>query len=308
MKVVIEPTIAEHPPQLYRSSRIADKVDGFEQVDAARIEQYDSQGFLVIGGAYTPKEVADARDTLGDMTRAVDPRCDSVYYEGLIREHLPNARREHQSADGNFRMADLALGDIGDQLPSISSEVRARYVRKFAGFTRTHDALHALANKPSLLGVIEQIIGEPIREFQDMAMIKPPRGREKPWHQDHAYFNFPEQTRVVGVWIALDRVTPENGCMYLLSGGHKQGPRPHFMRRDWQICDNDMLGSESVCAMMEPGDALLFDAKLPHGTPTNQSDEFRWAIQLHYVPLAAVEVDESVRLGLFGNEGKNVSC
>jgi hypothetical protein len=308
MKVVIEPTISGHAPQLYQSTRTADRIAGFAAVDAAQLDQYEELGYMIVAAGFSPAEVSAARSTLNYMSHAVDPRCDSIYYEGTLREHLQDSEKIHKSADGNVTIAKLALGDIGDQLPNIPSHIRARYVRKFAGFTRTHAVLGAIAQKPEMLAVIERIIREPVREFQDMAMIKPPRGREKPWHQDHAYFNLPVSTRIVGVWIALDHVTPENGCMYLLAGGHREGPRNHFMRRDWQICDAEMLGRNSVCARMDPGDVLLFDAKLPHGTPTNQSNEFRWAIQLHYVPESVVEVDESVRLETFGNEGKNVSC
>ena len=55
------------------------------------------------------------------------------------------------------------------------------------------------------MGVVRRIIGEEPMLFQDMALLKPPRvGREKPWHQDHAYFDLELRTRVVGVWIALD--------------------------------------------------------------------------------------------------------
>lgn len=308
MKVVIEPRIAQHAPQLYRSERVAEKVSGFDNVDGEQLDCYEEQGFLVIEGGFSREEVAAARETLSAMTRADDPCCESVYYEGAIREYLNTSEPARPTADGNVKVVYLAMGDICDQLPNIPADVRSRYVRKFGGFTRTHESLGAMARKPAMLAAIERIIGEPIREYQDMAMIKPPQGREKPWHQDHAYFNLPPATRVVGVWIALDRVTPENGCMFLLAGGHKDGPRVHFMRRDWQICDNEMLGCSSTCAVMEAGDAILFDAKLPHGTPTNQSSEFRWAIQLHYIPAAVAEVDESIRLGLFGNEGKNVTC
>ena len=56
-----------------------------------------------------------------------------------------------------------------------------------------------------------------------MALLKPPRGREKPWHQDHAYFNLPLDTPIVGVWIALDEATPENGCMHVIPGSHREG-------------------------------------------------------------------------------------
>ena len=33
-----------------------------------------------------------------------------------------------------------------------------------------------------------------------------------------------------------------------------------------------------------PGDVLLFDSLLPHGTPTNTTDKQRFALQYHYVP------------------------
>lgn len=308
MKVVIEPSITSHPPQLYRSERIAEKLAGFESIGEAALRRYEEDGFLVIAGGLTRGEVQDARATLEAMTLADDPHCSSVYYEGKIRDYLPGQERSHQSVDGNVSVASLALGDVGESLPCVPVEIRARYVRKFAGFTNTHQVLGDIARKPAMLQAIERIVGGKVREFQDMAMIKPPAGREKPWHQDHAYFNLPLETKIVGVWIALDRVTPENGCMYLLAGGHRGGPQPHFMRRDWQICDTDMLGKQTTCAEMDPGDVLLFDSKLPHGTPTNNSDGYRWAIQLHYVPTEAAEVDEQVRLGNFGNEGKNVSC
>jgi hypothetical protein len=80
-------------------------------------------------------------------------------------------------------------------------------------------------------------VGTGIRLFQDMSMVKPPGGREKPWHQDGAYFNLASDTPVVGVWIALGHVTKETGAMHLLPGLHTAGPQPHFKRRDWQICD-----------------------------------------------------------------------
>ncbi|MFW6213947.1 MAG: phytanoyl-CoA dioxygenase family protein [Spirochaetota bacterium] len=40
-----------------------------------------------------------------------------------------------------------------------------------------------------------------------MALVKPPGGREKPWHQDHACFDLPLDSTIVGVWIALGHAT-----------------------------------------------------------------------------------------------------
>jgi len=53
-------------------------------------------------------------------------------------------------------------------------------------------------------------------------------------------------TPVVGVWLAIDEATLDNGCMRLLDGGHRANPRPHLAIRDWQLCDTDRLGVGSV--------------------------------------------------------------
>ncbi|WP_432797169.1 phytanoyl-CoA dioxygenase family protein [Poriferisphaera sp. WC338] len=309
MKVVIEPEIETHDPALYQSDKIADhRYAGWENLAENYLDQYDQRGYLIVDGGLTPNQVHAARQTLNDMAHADDPKCEDIFYEGLIRQHMQNANAIHEETDEDVALEALALGDISKQLPNVPADIRAKYVRKFSYFCDNHPALHAIATHPKLIEAVETLMGEPAKLFQDMAMIKPPNGREKPWHQDHAYFNLPLDTRIVGVWIALDRVTPENGCMFMLPGAHKDGPHAHFMRRDWQICDTEMQGIQSTCAPMEAGDILVFDAKLPHGTPTNRGNDYRWAIQLHYIPQSAFEVGDQVRLDAFGHEGKNVSC
>ncbi len=172
-------------------------------------------------------------------------------------------------------------------------------------------ASRALAARrhPDLLALIAHLLdGQRPVLFQDMALVKPARGREKPWHQDHAYFNLAIPTPIVGVWIPFGRVVPENGCLHLLRGGHALGPMPHKKLRDWQICDGDVPTRERVAAPMEAGDVLLFDGKIPHGTPINRTDDFRWAVQYHYRPADAQEVGDEERLAAFGAEGRAVSC
>ncbi len=103
--------------------------------------------------------------------------------------------------------------------------------------------------------------------------------------------------------------TIENGCMQFLPGQHKIGPRIHFQRRDWQICDTDILGQRSVAAPLKPGGLLFFNGLLPHGTPHNSSEKRRRALQFHYAPAdAAQNPDSEERLKHFGSEGKDVTC
>jgi len=276
-----DPGETGHAPELYAEVGVAEPLNGLDAVDEAALARYAEEGYLAIENVFDAGEVQEA---LAGMDNLVMGRREG--FTGIVFE---NKER--------------------DLLPALSLENRLDAVRKFGWFVNYEPRLHALAHHPKLLSTIGRILGESPRLFQDMALIKPPRiGREKPWHQDRAYFDLPLDTPVVGVWIALDEATPENGCMRVLQGGHHEGPRLHFQRRDWQICDAEMAGVRPIAVPLRPGGLMLFDALLPHGTPTNHSPNRRRALQFHYCPQSAGKTPPEERLAVFGSEGKNVTC
>lgn len=304
--VFFEPKIPDHDPALYAAERIEEGVP--VEAAMAALDRFRDDGFLMVRGLLTEAEVAAARAELEAMALGDAPDCWGIWYEGALREHITLDPALDREIDGKVGGVGFAPGQESDRLPDVEPTLRARYVRKFMGFVRRQEALGRLARQPALLGLVERLLGAEPLLFQDMALVKPARGREKPWHQDHAYFNLAIDTPIVGVWIPMGEVTPENGCMHMLAGGHKRGPRLHFKRRDWQICDTDIETTGRVAVPMLPGDVLLFDGKIPHGTPINKTDSFRWAVQYHYRPATAEAVDDEARLAAFGAEGKNVTC
>jgi phytanoyl-CoA hydroxylase len=280
--LVDDAVIAEYPENLYHYNAIARGVKGFDAVGAAEIELFHEQGFLVIDNAFNPQEVKDAIDGLVHLLSGENPDFTGVMYE--------------QAA-------------AGIDVETMSPEERQDYVRKFMWFT-PHDArLNALAHHPRLLDVVTRIMEEPPLLFQDMALLKPPHiGREKPWHQDHAYFDLPLETLVMGVWIALDEATTENGCMIMIPGSHRQGPVVHFKRRDWQICDTQVNNAWAVAVPLQPGGCLLFHSLIHHGTPTNHSGLRRRAVQFHYRPQSSPVTNEEERMKIFGGEVRGAIC
>jgi len=208
------------------------------------------------------------------------------------------------ATEGQGAAAERQLEATAGHEPSRSSAGRPR-VRKL-GFSVMLAAETGLAvAEPTMLSIVRHLLGcAEVELYQAMALLKPPAGgREKPWHQDHAYFDLPLDTPVVGVWIAIDAATLDNGCMHLLDGGHRAGPRPHFAIRDWQLCDAEMLGVDSVAVPLAPGGALFFDGLLPHGTPTNLSQSRRRAVQLHFCPAGSRRVSKAERFSVFGDRG-----
>jgi phytanoyl-CoA hydroxylase len=272
----------DYAPDLYHFDGIASGVATLDSITDDEIDLFYEQGYLAVEQAFTPDEVTDALD-------------------GLL--HLLSG----QVADFKGVMYEKAAAGVN--VHDLSPEEKQDYVRKFMWFVNYDQRLHAMAHHPKLLGVIERIMGESSVLFQDMGLLKPPRfGREKPWHQDHAYFELPLEARVVGCWIALDEATTENGCMIVIPGSHRQGPVVHFKRRDWQICDTHVNNQGAVAVPLKPGGCLIFSSLIHHGTPTNHSTRRRRAVQFHYRPASAPKTSQEERLAVFGEEGKDVTC
>jgi len=211
------------------------------------------------------------------------------------------------------------------------SEKTMHKVRKLMGFVGYETTIDTVVHHPALLQLVAQLLDcqstDELGLFQSQALLKPPGGgREKPWHQDNAYFDIGiEDTAVVGCWIAIDEATPDNGCLRMLSGGNKVGPRMHFAVRDYQICDDEILPArpskdtgaiatttvDVVAIALPPGGLVLFDGMVPHGTPTNLTNQRRRALQFHWIKKGTRRVGEKEpggRAQVFGGAWNGLTC
>ena len=280
--IVIDDGQSTHDPELYRPAAVGRGVDTAADVDEEQLAFYREHGWLVVQQLLGPDDVARCVADIRAMIQSEHACKPQIVFEGVARDRV-----EHLTPD--------------ERLAS---------VRKLAVWGDTINNCPLPTGDERITGIVQQLMGgrQP-RIFQTMAMLKPAHvGREKPWHQDHAYFDISLEDRIVGVWIALDEATIDNGCMQVLDGGHRDGPRLHWKRRDWQICDTDILGCTSTAIPLKPGGALFFDSLLPHGTPHNNSPARRWAMQFHYAPEANTPIPTEQRLATFGSEGKDVTC
>ncbi|CAN1537788.1 COG5285 Protein involved in biosynthesis of mitomycin antibiotics/polyketide fumonisin [Fimbriimonadaceae bacterium] len=268
---------------LYNVRTSLEPVSLLSEYGPALREQYDELGVISFANVLSPTEI----ESICDAFRSL-----------VVRTDLPS--------DVQLQFENAAKGLVDD----MPAEERLNYLRKFMIFAHCDERIQAIMNRPDLIAIISEMLGGEPEMFQDMALLKPAGiGREKPWHQDHAYFNLPEGTPVVGLWIALDEAVPENGCMHFLLGGHKAGPIAHFNRRDWQICDSEVLErNAAVAAPLPAGGALIFDGLTPHGTPSNRSDRRRWALQFHYVKKGTPRISTEARFAIFGEDRHNSSC
>lgn len=122
----------------------------------------------------------------------------------------------------------------------------------------------------------ETLIGEPVNGQEPEWFNKPP-GFEHPTppHQDNFYFCL-RPPNVLTLWLALDAVDEENGCLRYVPGSHRRGIRPHGASEvlgfsqgipDYGPADRD--AERAVC--LQAGDLVAHHGETIHRADPNRS-------------------------------------
>ena len=75
----------------------------------------------------------------------------------------------------------------------------------------------------NLQDLAEKVYGGPLLFFQDNLIWKPPNTTTSiSWHQDYSYWPL-SNPKGITMWIALDDINIDNGCMHMGIGSHHQG-------------------------------------------------------------------------------------
>ena len=126
-----------------------------------------------------------------------------------------------------------------------------------------------------------------IRIWHDQALIKPPWGNPTGWHLDNPYWSF-YSPDAISIWVALDDVTRDNGCLYFIPGTHKTASYDNV---DIGSNIGDLFNSypqwsglEAVAAEMKAGSCSFHNGLLAHGAGANMTPRYRRAMTCAYMP------------------------
>ncbi len=152
-----------------------------------------------------------------------------------------------------------------------------------------------IAENPDILKMVSQLIGPDIALWNSSFFAKPANGgHATPWHQDGEYWPI-EPLATCTVWIAIDRATPENGCLEVIPGSHRE---QRLRRHNTNASENLTLNQEidaseydaslAAAIELEPGQISLHDVFLVHGSNANHSANPRRGMTLRYMPTTSV--------------------
>ena len=191
------------------------------------------------------------------------------------------------------RVRGIADGDLDFPESSVEYEPGATGRRMASLRKINHPSRHDSffvdhARHPRILEAMVDLLGEDIKLFGDQLFMKPPGGIEKTYHQDCPYFPV-RPMEVITAWVALDEVTVENGCMYVVPGSHKLGAVDHSEpwmvgeRKDMKIPDAAIDRERERPVTLRAGGCSFHHGLIQHRSGSNRTQSFRRGLATHYM-------------------------
>lgn len=143
------------------------------------------------------------------------------------------------------------------------------------------------------VGAIQQLIGPDVEFLSVKAVFKNARTRfASPWHIDWFYWGGASK---ISIWIALDDADPDNGCLQMIPGSHRQAVERHEIDDgkgfSYRITEEQIAGMPVETVAVKRGDAIFFHDRTLHASCPNTSGRERWCAISTY--RSGAEKDES---------------
>jgi phytanoyl-CoA hydroxylase len=199
---------------------------------------YDRDGFAIVRSFLPPTELAELTENL----------------DRYIRDIVPTLSDAHAFYHERGR-------------PETLKQMQHMGIDPYFAAYKTHPRWTALASA---------VIGEPAAGEEPEWFNKPAGTvHVTPPHQDNYYFCL-KPPHVCTIWLALERVDNENGCLRYVSGSHLAGVRPHgssgVLGFSQGIVDYSHADRErEVPIHLAPGDAVVHHGNTIHRADANRS-------------------------------------
>jgi ectoine hydroxylase-related dioxygenase (phytanoyl-CoA dioxygenase family) len=122
-----------------------------------------------------------------------------------------------------------------------------------------------------------------IRLWHDQALFKEPQGRVTDAHQDISYWPINEGDLTITMWLALNDVPKEKGCLYFYPGSHKLKEKEYVDIFKNPHQPEIIKGIEKTFTPINSGDATFHSGLTFHGAGQNISEEMREGMTVIYL-------------------------
>jgi len=257
----------------------------------AQIAHYHDLGYLVLPNALPGAQIDGLRSAARKIVEDFDIDAHRSVFStadrdrGRDRYFMESAEAVHcfleedaLDRDGQLiKPKELSINKIGHALHDFVPEFRT-----FARQPLFSRALRALGYRDPVL-------------WQTMYIFKQPHiGGEVRWHQDASYL-ISDPASVIGIWIALEDATRDNGCLWVQPGGHRSPLRDRYEvdpgngRGELRSVDATPWPADGEGIPLEAtaGSVVFFHDHMPHYSSKNLSSRSRHAFTMHVAEAAS---------------------
>ena len=221
---------------------MAEKLNGqtWQEDSAQVLASFEQDGYVALGSFLNSDEVAETKTILTQF----------------IQNQVPELPREQ-----------VFFEEKGN--PDTLKQIQGLYTH--------HDYFKNLMFGSKVQGLAELLLNGPVVGKNMQYFNKPPTiGKATPPHQDGYYFML-KPCEAVTMWLALDEVDEENGCVRYVRGSHQRGMRPHGRTQTLGFSQGvtdygtpeDQANEAAFPA--QPGDLLVHNAMTIHRADGNSS-------------------------------------
>ncbi|XP_065897644.1 uncharacterized protein [Dysidea avara] len=273
-----EPSKASSParsPDTYTTQPPQPREKEPGQLEKWQVDQYFEKGYVLVPNVFTPEELEPIKECINGL---VDDLANKLFAAGKIDDKCEKAGFYERLTllEKQFPGTAVLLHKIG-VLPT---------------------AFQTLWTNERLLNIVEQFIGPNIAGHPVWNLrTKTPYNEQVtvPWHQDNGYLEETcNGTLLATAWIPLLDTNANNGCMQVVSEGHKLGMTAKHTccaGGTWYIdlSEEEMvktlgvdLDKDVITCEVPYGGVLFINNCVPHRSLENHSDKIRWSLDLRW--------------------------
>lgn len=247
--------------------------------------RFDEEGFLVLERVISAEQIQQLRQSALDIAAAFDVSAHHSVFSTKDRDQGRDAYFMASAEAVHCFLEEEALDDAG-QL-----QVDQRHAINKIGHA-LHDLVPAFRHfcqLPIFTCILMELGYWAPLLWQTMYIFKNPRiGGEVRWHQDASYLQTKPST-VIGIWVALDDASRENGCLWMSPGAHRSPLRevyevpPETQNGTLSVIDDTPWPDAASALPIEvpAGSVVFFHDHMPHKSEANRSARPRHAFTLH---------------------------
>lgn len=255
-------------------------------------QEFENNGYLVFKDAFPSAKISNIKNHITKMVREFQPEnffsleadeqnpatekylCESANKISFFFE------KDAFDSDGKLKKSkNRAIAKIGHALHDLDPV--------FSNFFRREELMSLCIS----LGMAKP------RLLQSMCIFKQPHiGAKVAPHQDGSFLiTEPEST--IGLWIALEDATLDNGCLWVAPSKHDEPLRKKFGRKSGNLVMETLVDTPmpecTVPLVVRAGSLVVLHNRVPHTSKRNDSPVSRLALTLHLVDGACKYSEEN---------------